>query len=40
LQSPRSKEATRLQELLAEKVRLKKALMDPGLGEEAAAFGT
>jgi DNA primase len=40
LQSSRSKEPARLQELLAEKVRLKKALMDPGLGEEAPAFGT
>jgi hypothetical protein len=29
-----------LQGMLAEKIRLKKALMDPGLGEEAAVFGT
>jgi DNA primase len=40
LQSPRGKDPVRLQGLLAEKVRLKKALMDPGLGEETAAFGT
>jgi DNA primase len=40
LQASRSKEPGRLQELLAEKIRLKRALMDPGLGEETAAFGT
>jgi len=40
LQSARSKEPGRLQELLSEKIRLKRALMDPSLGEEAAAFGT
>ncbi len=40
LQSPRTKDSGRLQGLLAEKIRLKKALMDPGLGEDTAAFGT